>query len=165
MEGERIDLFFAVFEGEQTGADVAHEIQVSAKRHHVTVDGLASVYRDRHGRVHLHEIGDITGSQGAVRGALVGAAVGLLFPPALLASSVLGGALGSMVAKVHDTGFGTTELHTVGEGLDRGQSAVMFVGELNLADAFDDELSQALSVEQRELPPEVASGAKETPSP
>jgi uncharacterized membrane protein len=164
MEGERIDLFFAVFDGEQTGADVAHEIAVSAARHHVTVDGLASIYRDRHDRVHLHEIGDITGSQGAVRGALVGAALGLLFPPGLLASSVLGGALGSVIAKVHDTGFGTTELHTVGESLDRGQSAVMFVGEVQLADAFDDELSQAVSVEQRQVPPEVAVEATDSTS-
>ena len=159
MVDERIDLFFAVFQGEQTAADVAHEIDIAASQAKIHVDGLASVYRDRRGRVHLHEIGDVTGTQGAVRGAIIGAALGVLFPPGILASSLLTGGLGAVIAKFHDTGFRTTELHEIGEGLAPGQSAVMFVGELDLADSFDEELSQAVSVEQRELPEQVSAAS------
>ncbi len=148
-------LFMAVFGDEKAAEPVAKAIATAAKENSVTIDGLAAVHRDTHGHVHLHEIGDITGSQGAVRGAAAGAVIALLFPPAILASSVVGGAIGSVIAKFHDTGFGTKELHALGEALEKGESAVVFIGDSTTDAALSDELDSARVVEKQPAPTDL----------
>lgn len=143
---------FAVFSDEKRAAVAASAIKQAAKELSIHISGLASVHRDSHGHVHLHEIGDITGSQGAVRGLAVGALIGLIFPPAVLASSAVGGAIGSVIAKFHDKGFKTDELHELGEQLGRGQSAVIFLGDEVAQAALSDELAGA-TVSQHPLTP------------
>lgn len=144
-------LFFAVFDDEQGAGVAASAIHDVAKANSIHIDGLAAVHRDTHGHVHLHETGDITGSQGAVRGGAAGALIGLLFPPAILGSAALGALIGSAVAKFHDRGFKTGELHELGEQLCKGQSAVIFVGDQETSDRFRNELKDAERVEQRPL--------------
>ncbi|HYJ11993.1 MAG TPA: DUF1269 domain-containing protein [Thermomicrobiales bacterium] len=136
-------VIFAVFSDEQSAAVAASAIKQAAKENSVHISGLASVYRDSHGHVHLHELGDITGSQGAVRGLAAGALLGLIFPPTVLASAAVGGAIGAVIAKFHDKGFKTDELHGLGEELGRGQSAVIFVGDEVALVTFSDELTGA----------------------
>jgi uncharacterized membrane protein len=155
MESSQLYLFMAVFGAEEAAEPVAKAIGEAAKQGHVHVDGLAAVHRDLHGHVHIHEIGDITGSQGAVRGAAAGAVVGLLFPPTMLASSVVGGAIASVVAKLHDKGFKTGDLHTLGETLDRGESAVVFVGDATADQSLERELEGVQRVEKQHAPSEL----------
>jgi uncharacterized membrane protein len=152
MTVQDLYLFIAVFDDEKAAGPVAKAIGETAKANKINIDGLAAVHRDTHGHVHLHETGDITGSQGAVRGAAVGAIIGLIFPPAVLGSTILGGAIASVVAKFHDTGFETKELHDLGEALGKGESAVVFVGDATTELALSTELDSAKKVEKQPAP-------------
>ena len=160
MTVQDLYLFMAVFDDEKAAEPVAKAIGEAAKANKVNIDGLAAIHRDTHGHVHLHEIGDITGSQGAVRGAAVGAIIGLIFPPAVLGSTILGGAIASVVAKFHDTGFGTKELHALGESLGKGESAVIFVGDATTEQALSSELDSAKKVEKQPAPEELKTEVK-----
>jgi uncharacterized membrane protein len=157
MTVQDLYLFIAVFDDEKAAEPVAKAVGEAAKANKVNIDGLAAVHRDTHGHVHLHEIGDITGSQGAVRGAAVGAIIGLIFPPAVLGSTILGGAIASVVAKFHDTGFATKELHALGESLGKGESAVVFVGDATTEQALSSELETAKTVKKEPAPEELKS--------
>lgn len=154
-EVQDLYLFMAVFDGEDAATPVAKAIAGAAKEDKVHIDGLAAVHRDQHGRVHLHEIGDITGSQGAVRGAAVGAVLGLIFPPSILGTAILGGVVGAVVAKFHDKGFSTGDLHAVGESLGKGQSAVLFVGDDSAEVSLSDELKEASKVDKQPAPADL----------
>ena len=149
-------LFMAVFGDEKTAQSVAENFKVAAKEGNVKIDGLASVHRDSHSRIHIHEIGDITGSQGAVRGGAVGALVGLLFPPTILASTVIGSALAATFAKLHDKGFQTSDLHGLGESLQANESAVLFVGESGVEESLGNELMHSHRVEKQAAPENLA---------
>jgi uncharacterized membrane protein len=152
---EQVDyLFFAVFDDEKSAGVAASAIKDAAKEEKVHIDGLAAVHRDEHGRVHLHEIGDVTGSQGAVRGGIVGGLIGLIFPPAILGSAALGAAIGGVIGKFHDKGFKTGELHGLGEELGKGQSAVIFVGDETTKEAVSGHLEDA-TVSERPMTPEL----------
>ncbi len=151
-------IVFAVFSDEKSAGVAASAIKKAADEYSIHISGLASVHRDSHGHIHLHEVGDLTGSQGAVRGLAAGALVGLIFPPTVLASGVVGSAIGALVAKFHDKGFKTDELHGLGEELGRGQSAVIFVGDEVAQTALADELKDA-TVTQRPLTPELKEQA------
>jgi len=160
MTVQDLYLFIAVFDDEKAAEPVAKAIGEAAKANKVNIDGLAAIHRDTHGHVHLHETGDITGSQGAVRGAAVGAIIGLIFPPAVLGSTILGGAIASVVAKFHDTGFGTKELHALGESLGKGESAVVFVGDATTEEVLSPELDSAKKVEKQPAPEELKNEVK-----
>jgi uncharacterized membrane protein len=154
MEEQDVYLFFAVFDDEQSASEAESAIREATKLESVHIDGLASVHRDQHGHVHLHETGDITGSQGAVRGIAAGALIGLIFPPTVLVTAAVGGTIGAVVAKFHDKGFKTRELHALGEELGKGQSAVIFVGDQVAKAAISNELKDA-DVSQRPMTPEL----------
>ena len=157
MTVQDLYLFMAVFDDEKAAEPVAKAIGDVAKANSINIDGLAAVHRDTHGHVHIHEIGDITGSQGAVRGAAVGAVIGLIFPPSLLASTVLGGAIASVVAKFHDKGFQTSDLHGMGESLGKGESAVVFIGDETTEAALSTELASAKKVDKQPAPDQAKS--------
>jgi len=148
-------LFFAIFDNEQAGQQVAREIARAAKDQRVNVDGLAAVHRDSHGRVHIHEIGDITGAQGTARGAVAGALLGLIFPPSVLATSIFTATVTGVIARLHDKGFATSDLKDLGEALDKGESAAIFIGDETTRTRFEPELKGAKSVEQKTVAPEV----------
>src|SRR3712207_1500517 len=66
----------------------------------IDIEGMAVVAKGTDGKLAVDEVGDLSGRQGATRGALVGAAIGLLFPPSLLASAIFGAGLGGIAARV-----------------------------------------------------------------
>ena len=78
--------------------------------------------------------------------------IGLIFPPSLLASTVMGGAIASVVARFHDKGFQTSDLHGMGESLGKGESAVVFIGDKTTEAALSTELASAKKVDKQPAP-------------
>lgn len=65
---------------------------------------------------------------GAWTGAAVGAVVGILFPPFLLASAAIGALVGGLVGHLW-RGMSHQDIHDFGELLDDGQAALIVLGE------------------------------------
>src|SRR5262245_31499364 len=67
-----------------------------------TIDIVAATVasRDADGRVDVREVGVHTTGVGATAGVLVGGLIGLIFPPALLGSAIVGGAAGGVIGKL-----------------------------------------------------------------
>src|SRR5262245_39056290 len=57
------------------------------KRGDIDILDAALVEKDLSGKVRIDEVKELTPRKGAGRGALVGGAIGLIFPPSLLASA------------------------------------------------------------------------------
>src|SRR4030095_4933786 len=64
----------------------------------ITTDGVALVVKDAEGEVTVKEAGDHRGRRGVKAGAGVGLVIGLFAPP-LLASTVVGAAVGGLAGK------------------------------------------------------------------
>ena len=60
---------------------------------------------------------------------VAGGVVGLLFPPSLIASAVVGAGAGGIWGKVRDKGFKDDDLREVGDSLPAGSSAIIAVAE------------------------------------
>jgi uncharacterized membrane protein len=73
--------------------------------------------------------GELTPTQGARRGALIGVALGVIFPPSLLAGAAIGAAAGAVTGKVTDQGFANEMLQEIGAELESGKSAIIAVVE------------------------------------
>ncbi|HET6687472.1 MAG TPA: DUF1269 domain-containing protein, partial [Jiangellaceae bacterium] len=69
-------------------------------------------------------------------GAAAGAVIGMLFPPAILGSAIVGGAVGA--ASGHRwRGISRSDVKELGELIDSGEAALLVIGASNLEQALD----------------------------
>jgi uncharacterized membrane protein len=128
MSDERRLLIFTTHDDRSMAHYVENALETAARNGEIHVDALALVEKDLNGSVHLHEAGDLSARQGAIRGGIAGAIFGLIFPPSIIASTIVAAGIGALIAKLRDTGFPTGELEGVGADLQPGEFAVLFLG-------------------------------------
>jgi uncharacterized membrane protein len=86
----------------------------------------AAVVTKAQGKVHVHKHEKPT-QHGAWTGLGVGALLGILFPPSLLASSVVGATAGGVIGHLWH-GMSRSDVRELGTLLDDGQAALVVIG-------------------------------------
>lgn len=95
----------------------------------------AVITKDVKGKVHINK--DETATRhGAWGGAAAGAVVGLLFPPSIIASSLVGAAAGGVGGHLW-RGMSRSDVKELGELIDTGEAALLVVGESKVEQALD----------------------------
>lgn len=120
-------LVWALYDTPYGAADALGALQEADRRWLIGLENAAVVEKNYDGNVTFNETGDRTGMSGLGTGALIGGLVGLIFPPALLASAAAGSAVGGLSARLRDAGFEDNALRAVGNELEPGQSAIVAV--------------------------------------
>ena len=95
----------------------------------------AVVTKDDAGKAHVNK-DEMATRHGAWGGAAVGALVGILFPPAIIASAAVGAAVGAAGGHLW-RGMSRADVKELGEVIDDGQAALVIVGESKLEQAVD----------------------------
>ena len=87
----------------------------------------AVVNKTEGGEIKFVETKDMGTKQGAVTGGLMGAAVGLIAGPAVavIGGGAIGAGVGSLAAKLRDSGFPDAQLKGLGEDLTAGAAAMV----------------------------------------
>jgi uncharacterized membrane protein len=96
----------------------------------------AVVTKDASGKVHVNK-DEMATRHGGWGGAAAGAVVGLLFPPALLGSTLVGAAAGSLGGHLY-RGISRSDVKELGDLIDAGQAALLVIGASTLEQAIDD---------------------------
>ena len=93
------------------------------------------VTKDENGKVHVNK--DETSTRhGAWGGAAVGAVVGILFPPSLIGSAIVGAGVGGIGGHLWK-GMSRSDVKELGELIDDDEAALLIVGESTLESALD----------------------------
>ena len=87
---------------------------------------VALVYKDDEGKVHVTKHEKPT-QHGAWTGAAVGALVGIIFPPAILGSALVGAAAGGGIGHAMG-GISRSDAKQLGDYLNDGQAALVVIG-------------------------------------
>jgi uncharacterized membrane protein len=95
----------------------------------------AVVTKDASGKVHENK-DEMATRHGAWGGAAVGALIGILFPPAIVASAAVGAAVGGVGGHLW-RGMSRADVKELGEIIDAGQAALVIVGESTVEQAVD----------------------------
>jgi uncharacterized membrane protein len=95
----------------------------------------AVVTKDASGKVHENK-DEMATRHGAWGGAAIGALVGILFPPAIIASAAAGAAVGGVSGHLW-RGMSRADVKEFGDLIDAGQAALVIVGESKLEQAVD----------------------------
>jgi uncharacterized membrane protein len=116
---------------------------------------IAIVLKDAEGKVHVKKREKPT-EHGVWTGVAVGALVGILFPPSIIATGVIGGVTGGLAAHFW-RGMSRGDVKELGELIDDGQAALVVVGESKLEQYMDRAFSRA----RRTMKKQVKADAKE----
>jgi len=116
---------------------------------------IALVTKDDQDRVHVKKHEKPT-EHGVWTGVAVGALVGVLFPPSIIATAAVGGATGGLVGHFW-RGMSRSDVKDLGEMIDNGQAALVVVGESK----FEQYLDRAFARAQRRMEKQVKADAKE----
>ena len=87
---------------------------------------------------------------GAWTGAGVGALVGLVFPPAVIGSAIVGAGAGGLIGHLRK-GISRGDLKELGDELDAGTAAVIVFGESKLEEQLEKALARAEKVIAKEM--------------
>jgi len=87
---------------------------------------------------------------GAWTGAGVGAIVGLVFPPALIGSAIVGAGAGGLIGHLKG-GISRGDLKELGDELESGTAAVIVLGESKLEEQLEKALARANKVIEKEV--------------
>jgi len=95
----------------------------------------AVITKDDDGKVHVNK--DETATRhGTWGGIAAGALVGLLFPPSILASAAVGGAVGGVSGHLWK-GMSRSDVKEFGELIDAGQACLLVIGESTIQSALE----------------------------
>ena len=136
-----VELVVAAFPDEQGAARALEHLKQAKKEKLIDIRDAAVITCDANNTVRIKETDDMSGRKGAGVGALVGGAIGLLFPPAMLGTAAAGAVVGALGAKLHDAGFPDDQLKAIGSRLKPGTSALVAVIEHIWVDKVEKELA------------------------
>jgi uncharacterized membrane protein len=124
------------------------------------------VTRDDAGKVHVHKDNTAV-RRGGWAGAVVGATVGVVLPPAMLAAAVVGAATGGVGAHLRQH-LSRSDVKELGDLIGQGQAALVVVGRSRLDDVLDGgqlsaqkHVSKQLGVKAKDLDEAVHQAARE----
>ena len=90
----------------------------------------------------------------------MGALVGIIFPPAIIGSAVVGAAAGGGIGHVLG-GMSRRDAKELGQQLEDGQAALVVIGKSRVGEQLDKALTRAEKSEEREIEADGKELAKE----
>ena len=94
----------------------------------------AVIEKDSDGKVHVHKT-ELPTQHGAWTGIGVGAVLGILFPPSIIATTVAGGVIGGVT----------------GHTLDEGQAAIVVIGESKVDEQIEKATKRAKKMIEKQI--------------
>ena len=95
-------LIVGVFNNTSDAEAAYRQLTEIERNSRLRIDGVVVASRDAEGKVHLGKVTDHSTKTGLKWGIVGGVALGILFPPSVLAGAAGGGALGSAIGKVRN---------------------------------------------------------------
>jgi uncharacterized membrane protein len=116
----------------------------------------AVLTKNEEGKVEIVDKIEKPTQHGGWAGLAVGAAVGLIFPPSLLVSGLVGAGAGALIGHLRG-GMSNSDLKEVGEMLDESEAALIVVGEVTMERAVEEATRRA----KKEMKKQIRADARE----
>jgi uncharacterized membrane protein len=140
---------------EDAKADLKALKELHRKKFVGTYDA-AVLTKNEQGKVEVVDKIEKPTQHGGWAGLAVGAAIGLIFPPSILVSGLVGAGAGALIGHL-EGGMARSDLKEVGEMLDGSEAALIVVGEETIERGVDEATKRA----KREMKKEVRADARE----
>jgi uncharacterized membrane protein len=129
MSKSTMELFVATYGTEEGAGAALKDFQAAERAGSIDLIDAVVIVHAAEGKVKFEETADPSGKRWAKRGAIAGGVVGLIFPPSIIASAIVGGGAGGIWGKIRDKGFKDEDLKAIGDSLPPGSSAIIAIAE------------------------------------
>ena len=126
------------------------------REHFVGTYDAAVITKNEKGKVKIVDKIEKPTRHGGWAGLAVGAAIGLIFPPSVLVSGLVGAGAGALIGHLRG-GMSRSDLEEVGQMLDESEAALIVVGEATIERGVDEAIKGA----KKEMKKEVRADARE----
>ena len=126
---ENYEVLFAVYDTEDGAAGAVQALRDMDKAKTIDIIDAATLVKDADGNTTVKQEALPSVKKGLGVGALIGGAIGLLFPPSILGAAAIGAGVGAGSAKLAKMALENDDLKTAAESLEPGTSAFIAVVE------------------------------------
>ncbi len=154
-----VDLYIAAYADPDAAQGDWDAIKEMARQKTIAVDGLVLIRRGMDGKIDVKDDAHTVGHMAAL-GAGAGLLVGLIFPPALLASGLVGAGAGAGIGGLVSHGEKRAIKDEVEDDVPLGSSAIVAVFEERWAADIDKALPKADKVSKHQVDKQSAETAK-----
>src|SRR5438128_2154898 len=105
---QSMELRAARYSSEDRARTIVDMLEQMHRAANIDLQDAVLVTRSSDGKLHIQETREVTTGKGARRGAITAGLFGLIFPPSLLASAIIGAGAGAAWGKLRDTGIQTS---------------------------------------------------------
>ena len=109
----------------------------------------AVIRKEEDGKVRVTKTEKPT-QHGAWTGAGVGALVGIIFPPAIIGSAIVGAGAGGLIGHLRG-GVSRDDLKELGDALEEGNAAVIVIGESKIEEQLEQATKRAKKVIEKQV--------------
>ena len=156
MAETMLQVFVAAYDTESGAKDALSAFRAAQREGAIDLVDAAVIVHTAEDKVRFDETADPSGRRWAKRGAIAGGLVGLIFPPSIIASALVGGGAGAIWGKVRDKGFADEDLKAIGESLPPGSSAIIAIAEDRVLAQLEQGLAGYDRIAQHALSAEAA---------
>lgn len=118
----------AHFRDTQRASAAVEALQSASRQQQLRLHDIALLSHSTDGKTHVHDLGDVSGAQGALVGAIEGAIIGLLAGPAgAVAGAAAGAITGGVSASLFDFGMPRETLEQIARETPPGAAAVIIL--------------------------------------
>src|SRR3712207_2614274 len=110
----------------------------------------AVVTKNEEGKVEVVDKIEKPTQHGGWAGLAVGAALGLIFPPSVLVSGMVGAGAGALIGHL-EGGMSRSDLREIGETLEKSEAALIVVGEATIERAVEEATKRAKRAMKKEV--------------
>jgi uncharacterized membrane protein len=149
-------LYAAEYESVDDAKADLEELKELHREHVVGTYDAAVLTKNEEGKVKIVDKTEKPTQHGGWAGLAVGAAIGVIFPPSILVSGLVGAGAGALIGHLRG-GMSNSDLKEVGEMLDESEAALIVVGEATIERGVEEATKRA----KKEMKKEVRADAKE----
>jgi uncharacterized membrane protein len=133
--------------------DAKADLEVLKELHREHVVGTydaAVLTKNEEGKVEIVDKIEKPTQHGGWAGLAVGAAIGLIFPPSVLVSGLVGAGAGALIGHLQG-GMSRSDLKEIGETLEESEAALIVVGEATIERAVEEATQRAKSARKKQV--------------
>jgi uncharacterized membrane protein len=135
MADKPLIAFVATYDDAADARQDYQEVKQAHARGFIGDYDAAIVWRDDNGKVHVDSVSDEASRKWLWAGLGIGALVGLIFPPSILATSAIGALSGAVIGKFRD-GIQPGNLKELGDALTGDNAALIVLAEERVTDGL-----------------------------
>ena len=125
----RLDIIAAAYPDQERADTILDALQRMDRASTIILNDATLITKDQQGKIQVKETREATTRKGARRGALAAGCLGIIYPPSLIASVLVGGGIGAFLGKLRDTGIKSGDMQQIASRMVPGELVVITLSE------------------------------------